>query len=139
MAKNQAAIVLQAVQSAETALNEAKKLLAETTGQPATTTGQGSAPAANRSQGSQGSAGRLPSDAQQKVRDLLQAEINAGKVGLFTIKGLTESTKQDRVQVRNAVAYLESQGVVSRFAEKLPEGRGQRELIYKVAAFATNF
>lgn len=130
-----------AINDLANAITGAQSLLESLKSVAGTTTVQ-TAPASNKSQpsqGSQSSAGRLPSEAQQKVRDAIESEMKADKLGLFTIKGLTERLGLDRVHVRNAVQFFETQGVFVRWAEKLPEGRGQRELVYKVASFAAAF
>lgn len=86
---------------------------------------------------SQSSAGRIASPEQQQIRDDIRDLIKAGKLQLFTIKGLTTALEKDRIQVRNAVNYLENQGEVIRYAEKInPEGtRGNREILYIPANF----
>jgi hypothetical protein len=90
-----------------------------------------------RATNSQSSAGRTASPEQQQIREDIRELIQAGKLQLFTIKGLTATLEKDRIQVRNAVNYLENQNEITRFAEKInPEGqRGNREIIYTPANF----
>lgn len=85
----------------------------------------------NGSDASKGSAGRNPSPVQLEIRSAIIEALQTGEIRYFTIAEVTEAMKADRIQTRNAVNYLEAQGVVTRYGEKLPEGRGQRELIYK--------
>ena len=86
---------------------------------------------------SQSSAGRIASPEQQEIREEIRGLIKDGKLQLFTIKGLTTALEKDRIQVRNAINYLETQGEVIRYAEKInPEGtRGNREILYIPANF----
>lgn len=79
---------------------------------------------------SKGSGGRAPSAEQIKIRQAIVKSLKGGSLPFFTIKELAESMNEDRIQVRNAVNYLETVGAVVRYAEKLQDGRGQRELIY---------
>jgi hypothetical protein len=85
----------------------------------------------NGSDASKGSAGRNPSPEQLEIRSAIIEALQSGEIRFFTIAEVTDAMKADRIQTRNAVNYLEAQGVVTRYGEKLPEGRGQRELIYK--------
>lgn len=122
------------VNAAFAALENARNLLNQVKGgesAPASTskTSKGSK-APQASNDSKGSGGRQPSEAQTKVRGEVVAALKAGKFPFFTISELAEKLGADRVQTRNAVNYLETLGAVVRYAEKLPEGRGQRELIY---------
>ena len=127
-----------AVEAAESALIKAKEALASIGG------AQGSKPAKRGSKAAQaqtngsdpandskGSAGRNPSPEQIEIREAIIEALQTGEIKFFTIAEVTEAMKADRIQTRNAVNYLEAQGIVTRYGEKLPEGRGQRELIYK--------
>lgn len=130
-----------AVDAAESALIKAKEALASIGG------ATGSKPAGRSSKAakaqadangatdpandSKGSAGRNPSPEQLEIRNALIEALQTKEIVYFTIAEVTEAMKADRIQTRNAVNYLEAQGIVTRYGEKLPEGRGQRELIYK--------
>lgn len=119
-----------ALKSAEKAVNLAGQALAEA--QAALAEAKGSK-AANESKGS---AGRVPSPEQVKARQTIVKALVKG-MEYFTISELAEALELDRIQTRNAVNYLEQQGAVIRYGEKLPEGRGQRELIYKAGELET--
>lgn len=136
-----------AVDSAESALIKAKEALASiggSTGSKAPkATGRGSK-AASTANGatdpandSKGSAGRNPSAEQLEIRNSIIDALQSKEIVYFTIAEVTEAMKADRIQTRNAVNYLEAQGIVTRYGEKLPEGRGQRELIYKAGTVPT--
>jgi hypothetical protein len=133
-----------AVEAAESALIKAKEALASIGGaqgsKPPKAAGRGSK--ANNGQtnangstdpanDSKGSAGRNPSAEQLEIRNAIIEALQTKEIVYFTIAEVTEAMKADRIQTRNAVNYLEAQGIVTRYGEKLPEGRGQRELIYK--------
>lgn len=92
----------------------------------------------NGSDASKGSAGRNPSAVQLEIRSAIIEALQSGEIKFFTIAEVTDAMKADRIQTRNAVNYLEAQGVVTRYGEKLPEGRGQRELIYKAGTVPAN-
>lgn len=113
-----------AVALAETALQEAREALAVANGSKA-------ANASKVSKGSKGTAGRQPSPEQKALRQTISKKVASGEVQFFTIAEMASLLKADRIQTRNAVNYLEQQGAIIRYAEKLPEGRGQREMIYK--------
>lgn len=147
MARNTAAATVQqtelthaataAITLASDALEKAKQALAAAGGDisklpqtPAST----QAPA-NSSRNSNTSTGRIPSAAQLEIRELITAWAASDKADIFTIKSMHEQLGKDRVQTRNAVNYLTEQGVLVKWAEKLPEGRGAREFIYKPASF----
>jgi hypothetical protein len=130
-----------AVDSAESALIKAKEALASIGGaqgsKPPKASGRASK-AATQPNGagdpandSKGSAGRNPSAEQLEIRNAIIEALQTKEITYFTIAEVTEAMKADRIQTRNAVNYLEAQGIVTRYGEKLPEGRGQRELIYK--------
>jgi hypothetical protein len=133
-----------AVESAENALIKAKEALASIGGSQgskapkAGSRGSKAKAEANTLNGatdpandSKGSAGRNPSAEQLEIRNAIIEALQTGEIRFFTIAEVTEAMKADRIQTRNAVNYLEAQGIVTRYGEKLPEGRGQRELIYK--------
>lgn len=136
-----------AVESAESALIKAKEALASiggasgskapkagSRGSKAQTNGNGATDPANDSKGS---AGRNPSPEQLEIRNAIIEALQTKEIVFFTIAEVTEAMKADRIQTRNAVNYLEAQGIVTRYGEKLPEGRGQRELIYKAGNVPT--
>lgn len=130
-----------AVDSAESALIKAKEALASiggAQGSKAPRTSGRASKAATQPNGatdpandSKGSAGRNPSPEQLEIRNAIIEALQTKEIVYFTIAEVTEAMKADRIQTRNAVNYLEAQGIVTRYGEKLPEGRGQRELIYK--------
>lgn len=136
-----------AVDAAESALIKAKEALASiggasgskapkagSRGSKAQTNGNGATDPANDSKGS---AGRNPSPEQLEIRNAIIEALQTKEIVFFTIAEVTEAMKADRIQTRNAVNYLEAQGIVTRYGEKLPEGRGQRELIYKAGNVPT--
>lgn len=120
---------LSALTAAQQAVEQAKQMLE----QAGIQTGDNATPAANRSNGNRSntsSGGRIASPDQMAIREEI-TEWCHSTPDLFTIKSMTEQLGKDRVQVRNAIAALEASGIVQRWAEKLPEGRGAREIIYK--------
>lgn len=116
-----------AINAAADALAQAQAALAEAKGESQTSKGQRNSKASNDSKGS---AGRIPSAEQLKIRQAIAKALQKG-LQYFTIAEITATLGTDRIQTRNAVNYLEQQGAIVRYGEKLPEGRGQRELIYK--------
>lgn len=139
-----------AVEAAESALIKAKEALASiggSTGSKAPKAGsrgsKGKAEAntlngaTDPANDSKGSAGRNPSAEQLEIRNSIIEALQTKEIVFFTIAEVTEAMKADRIQTRNAVNYLEAQGIVTRYGEKLPEGRGQRELIYKAGTVPT--
>lgn len=129
-----------AVSAAEDALIKAKEALASiggsqgskpTRGSKGSKAANGTDTGATPDNASKGSAGRNPSPEQLEIRSALIEALQSGEIKFFTIAEVTEAMKADRIQTRNAVNYLEAQNIVTRYGEKLPEGRGQRELIYK--------
>lgn len=130
---------------AEDALIKAKEALAAAGGAVGSKASKGSRGKAanqpetpdNGSDASKGSAGRNPSPVQLEIRSAIIEALQTGEIRFFTIAEVTEAMKADRIQTRNAVNYLEAQGIVTRYGEKLPEGRGQRELIYKAGTVPT--
>lgn len=125
----------QVIEAATNALSQAQAILEQFKGEtpaPAATpskTSKGSR-GSKASNDSKGSGGRAPSAEQIKIRQAIVKSLKGGSLPFFTIKELAESMGEDRIQVRNAVNYLETVGAVVRYAEKLQDGRGQRELIY---------
>lgn len=125
------------LKSAEKAVNLAGQALAEAQAALAEAkTSKGSGKTSKAANESKGSAGRVPSPEQVKTRQTIVKALVKG-LEYFTISELAEALETDRIQTRNAVNYLEQQGAVIRYGEKLPEGRGQRELIYKAADLDT--
>lgn len=133
-----------AVDAAESALIKAKEALASIGGASGSkapkASGRGSKAgqaqtntngATDPANDSKGSAGRNPSPEQLEIRNAIIEALQTKEIVYFTIAEVTDAMKADRIQTRNAVNYLEAQGIVTRYGEKLPEGRGQRELIYK--------
>jgi len=124
-----------ALSLAEDALIKAKEALAAAGGSAGSVKGKGSKGKGGAEQppenASKGSAGRIPSAEQLEIRSAIIEALQTGEIKFFTIAEVTEAMKADRIQTRNAVNYLEAQNMVVRYGEKLPEGRGQRELIYK--------
>lgn len=128
---------LTALNSAQDALEHAKVLLAKAGIDPASVglNTQVSTPAANKSNRSTSSGGRIPTGEQMEVRNLITEWAASDKADIFTVKSMTEHLGKDRVQVRNAINALTESGVLTRWAEKLPEGRGAREIVYKPTSF----
>lgn len=125
-----------AITMASDALEKAKAALAAAGGNPALIPAHPATQApANSSRNSNTSTGRIPSAAQLEIRELITAWAASDKADIFTIKSMHEQLGKDRVQTRNAVNYLTEQGVLVKWAEKLPEGRGAREFVYKPASF----
>jgi len=123
-----------ALSLAEDALIKAKEALAAAGGSGGSKSGRGSKGKGGDQtpdNASKGSAGRNPSPEQLEIRSAIIEALQSGEIKFFTIAEVTEAMKADRIQTRNAVNYLEAQNMVVRYGEKLPEGRGQRELIYK--------
>lgn len=128
---------MNAVTMASDALEKAKAVLAAAGGDVSKlphTPASNQAPV-NSSRNSNTSTGRIPSAAQLEIRELITQWAASDKADIFTIKSMTEHLGKDRVQTRNAVNYLTEQGVLVKWAEKLPEGRGAREFVYKPASF----
>lgn len=128
---------MNAVTLASDALEKAKAMLQAAGGDVSKlpqSPASGQAPA-NSSRNSNTSTGRIPSAAQLEIRELITAWAASEKADIFTIKSMTEQLGKDRVQTRNAINYLTEQGVLVKWAEKLPEGRGAREFVYKPATF----
>lgn len=116
-----------AVEAAESALIKAKEALASIGGaqgsKPPKAGGRGSK-AASTANGatdpandSKGSAGRNPSAEQLEIRNSIIEALQTKEIVYFTIAEVTDAMKADRIQTRNAVNYLEAQGIVTRYGE----------------------
>lgn len=119
-----------AVTLAADALSQAQAALAAAGGSVPATQSKPGKRTSKPANDSKGSAGRIPSPEQMKIRQAIAKALGKG-LQYFTIAEITAQLGTDRIQTRNAVNYLEQQGAIVRYGEKLPEGRGQRELIYK--------
>ena len=135
-----ASTALNALTMAQGALDEAKNIFAAA-GLDVSALGgqvtQTTTPAANKSGTRSGTAsgGRTPSPVQIQIRDKIVAWCASPKAGLFTNKTMVELLATDKIQTRNAINALTEQGVIVRWAEKLPSGPGAREIVYIPAGY----
>lgn len=135
-----ASTALNALTMAQTAMDEAKAIFAAAGLDVSNIGGQVTqtpAPAANKSGTRSGTAsgGRTPSPVQIQIRDKIVQWCASNKAGMFTNKTMVEHLGTDKIQTRNAINALTEQGVIVRWAEKLPSGPGAREIVYIPAGY----
>lgn len=137
-----ASTALNALTMAQGALDEAKNIFAAAGLDVSAIGGQVTqtpTPAANKSgagtRSGTASGGRTPSPVQIQIRDKIVAWAASPKAGLFTNKTMVDQLGTDKIQTRNAINALTEQGVIVRWAEKLPSGPGAREIVYMPAGY----